>query len=50
MDTGTAVGSLFFVTAGIALAVAVFLYFRTRRSQLKRGETPGEVKVGEGHG
>ena len=47
MDTGSAVGWLFGTTIGATLVVLLFMLYRARRSQLKRGETPGEVKVGE---
>jgi hypothetical protein len=47
MDTGSAVGWLFGTTIGVVLVVLLFMLYRARRSQAKRGETPGEVKVGE---
>lgn len=47
MDTGSAVGSLFAMTIAVALAIGVFMLYRVRRSQAKRGEMPGETKLGE---
>jgi hypothetical protein len=47
MDTGSAVGWLFGTTIAVVLVVLLFILYRARRSQAKRGEAPGEVKVGE---
>jgi hypothetical protein len=38
MDTGSLIGTLALVTLGIGLAIGVFMWFRARRSQHKRGE------------
>ncbi len=47
METGSAVGWLFGMTITVVLVVLLFMLYRARRSQAKRGEAPGEVKVGE---
>jgi hypothetical protein len=47
MDTGSAVGWLFGTTIGVVLVILLFMLYRARRSQLKRGETPGEVEAGD---
>jgi hypothetical protein len=38
MGTGSLIGALALVTLGIGLAIGVFMWFRARRSQHKRGE------------
>ena len=46
MDTGSAVGWLFGTTIGVVLVVLLFMLYRARRSQAKRGEMPGDVEIG----
>ena len=43
METDTFVSWQFGMTLILVLAVAIFMYMRSRRSQQKRGEAPGEV-------
>ena len=43
-ERGSAVAEYVMVSG---LVVLLFMLYRARRSQAKRGEAPGEVKVGE---
>lgn len=43
MDNNSLIVSLIFMTLGAVLLVGIWQWFRTRHSQSKRGEHPGDV-------